>query len=121
MSINLSGNDGGATLALASERVVHGAQKSTTPAISTNIENPRSRENLSPAEVRQAAAHLQDLLEPMTRELQFSIDEETNKIVIKVIDTTNDSVLMQFPSEEIIALTHAIAQQAQGFFISLKT
>ena len=57
----------------------------------------------------------------MARELQFSIDEETNRIVIKVIDTTNHSVLMQFPSEEIIALTHAIAQQSQGSFISLKT
>ena len=119
MSTYISGN-GVAALARVPGPVRHGAQLTTTPAASKNMEHSEYRERLSLVDVRQAVDHLHELLEPMARELQFSIDDETNRIVIKVIDIRDNTVLMQFPSEEIIALTHAIEQQAQGFLLSQK-
>ena len=40
--------------------------------------------------------------------LQFSLDQDSGRTVVKMIDTTTDEVLRQFPSEEILAISRSI-------------
>lgn len=42
--------------------------------------------------------------------LQFSIDQDTNTPVVKVIDTATKDVIRQIPSEEALAIAKAIDQ-----------
>ena len=42
------------------------------------------------------------------RNLDFHVDDRTGKVVVQVVDATNDSVIRQIPSEEMIALAHRL-------------
>lgn len=43
-----------------------------------------------------------------SNELSFSIDEETNASVVKVIDKETNEVIRQIPSEEMLAISKSI-------------
>ncbi|WP_148715879.1 flagellar protein FlaG [Chitinolyticbacter meiyuanensis] len=42
--------------------------------------------------------------------LNFSIDNDVNAVVVKVVDSSTDEVIRQIPSEEAIAIAKAIDQ-----------
>ena len=47
--------------------------------------------------------------------LEFTVDNATNKTIIKVMEAQSGKVIMQFPSEEMLSITRAIdhAQRPQ--------
>lgn len=51
--------------------------------------------------------------------LRFSIDEESGKTVVKIVDTSTQEVLRQFPSAEALALAHSI-DKMQGLLLREK-
>ena len=51
--------------------------------------------------------------------LQFSLDQDTGRTVVKMIDTTTDEVLRQFPSEEMLSISKSI-DRMQGLLINRK-
>ena len=63
-------------------------------------------------EVRQA-------LGPVARNLQFSIDDDTGRTVIKVVDATTQEVIRQMPSEELLAITQSL-DKLSGLFVKQK-
>ena len=55
-------------------------------------------------ELSKAAERLNDLVQSMHRELRFSVDDESGRSVIKVIDSSSREVIRQIPPEEVLAL-----------------
>jgi len=53
--------------------------------------------------VENAVRDLNDYVQSIGREIQFSLDEVTGETVIRVIDTTTDETIRQIPSEEMMA------------------
>ncbi|MGE0386480.1 MAG: flagellar protein FlaG [Gammaproteobacteria bacterium] len=51
------------------------------------------------------------------RSLQFSVDEDSGRTVIKVIDRDTGSVLRQIPTEEMLAISRRLEASA-GFLIA---
>lgn len=51
--------------------------------------------------------------------MRFEIDEDTQQLVVSVIDTKSGDVLRQIPSEEVLHIAKMIAQ-FQGKLISVK-
>ena len=51
--------------------------------------------------------------------IQFSLDEDTGRTVVKMIDTRTDEVLRQFPSEEMLAISRSI-DRMQGLLVNRK-
>lgn len=49
-------------------------------------------------------------LQPVARNLQFSIDDDSGKTIVKVIDTETDKVVRQIPSEEMLAISRALGR-----------
>lgn len=72
------------------------------------------------ATVRQAAANLNRLAQTAHTALSFEIDDSTGKTVIKVMDTENNELIRQIPSEEALALSHAIDIQ-QGLMLKTQS
>lgn len=58
--------------------------------------------------VREAMQEMQKSLPAMARNLQFSIDEQTGRTVVKVVDATTSEVIRQFPSEELLSIAQAL-------------
>lgn len=47
---------------------------------------------------------LNKMVRIFNRKLDFSIHEETNRVIVKVVDTVNDKVIREIPPEEILDL-----------------
>ena len=70
----------------------------------------------SMAEITQALSDVQAVIQPMARDLLFSIDNDTGKTVVKVVDSVTEKVIRQIPSEELIAIAKAL-DKFQGLLL----
>jgi flagellar protein FlaG len=60
---------------------------------------------------------LKDLTETLQTTLNFSVDEGTNNIVVKIIEKDTDKVIRQIPPEELLDLQEKM-QDLTGFLLS---
>jgi|GEM_PF-540346 len=71
----------------------------------------------SDAELREAVALLQQKAQTAAPNLQFSIDRDASRVVIKVTDSSTREVIRQFPPEEILHLDKELTR-LQGLLFS---
>jgi flagellar protein FlaG len=62
-------------------------------------------------DLTQAVSQLNDHVQNIQRDLQFSIDIESGNIVVKVIDAKNEQVIRQMPTEEALRMAKDLAAQ----------
>jgi len=92
------------------------AQSSAMPV---QQQNQNSREPLR-EQVEQAVAEMKKSVESLTaNNLQFSIDDDTGKTLIRIVDRQTGEMIRQIPSEEIIALAKAL-DNMQGTLLRQK-
>jgi flagellar protein FlaG len=68
------------------------------------------------ARLEGAVKKLNDYVAPALQTIQFSIDQESERIIVKVVDTTTQEVLRQIPNEEVLAITKTL-DKLQGLVI----
>ncbi|CAN5233967.1 N/A [soil metagenome] len=73
----------------------------------------------SPSEVAQAVKSLNRAMENFSHGLEFSVDEDSHRTVIKVVDANTKELIRQIPSVEILEIAKAL-DQAQGLLIRQK-
>ncbi|NCA72391.1 MAG: flagellar protein FlaG [Sphingobacteriia bacterium] len=56
----------------------------------------------------QAVEEIQSAIEPMARNLQFSVDQDLGRTVVRVVDTSTEEVIRQIPPEEVLAFAKAV-------------
>jgi flagellar protein FlaG len=61
--------------------------------------------------VTQAVSKLNDFVQNVQRNLQFSVDKESGAMVVKVIDAKSEKVIRQMPTEETLRLARSFAEQ----------
>jgi flagellar protein FlaG len=96
------------------------------PSDSVNV-NPaktsaeKSNESPEPStkDLKEALDVIEQAIRTTTDELNFSIDEESGRTVVKVIDKTTDEVIRQFPSKEVLDIARAL-DKLQGMLIKEK-
>jgi len=69
--------------------------------------------------VQNAVAALNRAMATLSRELAFSSDPESGHTVIRVMDMETKQVIRQIPSEDALAITHAI-DKLQGLMLRQK-
>lgn len=60
------------------------------------------------AEIKTAFDEISEFMQLYNRNVNFSMDEESEKTVIKVFDTESNELIKQFPSDELIELAQKI-------------
>jgi flagellar protein FlaG len=73
----------------------------------------------SSAQIQQALHNLKQAIEPVANDLSFSVDEQSGKTVIRVMDSVTKELIRQIPSEEVMAMAHAVEQQS-GMLVQAK-
>jgi len=63
-------------------------------------------------DLKQAVSQLNDFVQTVQRNLQFSIDKESGTMVVKVIDAKSEKVIRQMPSEETLKLARSLVEQS---------
>ena len=112
---NADGNAGQPTLAqtkLAKESFSSGIlseQQNKAQDLSKSAEKEESTERvLSSEEISKAVEGLRDFAQTTNRQLNFSIDEDSEKQVVKVTDAESGKVIRQIPSEEVLRLSERL-------------
>lgn len=134
-------------LKLSPVTVVQTANKQTEDRNSSNIENtdPRSSVGLvnqnelqvtnqqegggvgsekkageaSPELIKQAVDEVNTFLQATKRNLQFKVDDETDELVVKIVDADSGKLVRQIPSEEMLAFIKRMQELdgKQGFVL----
>lgn len=73
----------------------------------------------SDEQIRQAVQNIQGAVDNLAHNLRFSIDEDTGKTIIKVVDTHTDEVIRQFPTEQAIERARTL-DKVQGLLFNDK-
>lgn len=73
----------------------------------------------SPEQVSQAVQEVKDAVGQVAQNLQFFVDDDTGKTVVKVVDGTTNEVIRQIPSEELLAISRAL-DKFQGVLLKQK-
>ena len=60
--------------------------------------------------IERVVSELEAYVQNAQRNLDFHVDDKTGRVVVKVVDATNDSVIRQIPSEEMIAISHRLQE-----------
>ena len=59
-------------------------------------------------EIESAVTKLSEFMQTNNRQLNFSVDEASSKLVVKVTDAESGKVIRQIPSEEVLKLTERL-------------
>jgi len=93
-------------------------QQPTSQAAPLSAEASKAPEPTSD-QIKQAMQEIQHALAPVAQNLQFSVDNDSGKTVVKVVDAATKEVIRQIPSEELMSITRAL-NKLQGVLLSQK-
>ncbi|AGH45805.1 flagellar protein FlaG [Paraglaciecola psychrophila] len=63
---------------------------------------------VSSGQIDTAVSQLNDFVQSNSRQLNFSVDEGSNKQVVKVTDSESGEIIRQIPSEEILRISERL-------------
>ena len=63
-----------------------------------------------------AVKKLNELVAPALQTVQFTMDEESDRVIVQVVDIETDKVLRQIPNEEVMAFSKTLGR-LQGLVV----
>jgi flagellar protein FlaG len=104
----------------ASSQIV--IEKTTSPSgLKPVVAAENAKVDLKPvivdkSDLETAVKKLNDLVAPALQTVQFSLDAQSERLVVKVVDTVSKQVLRQIPNEEVLAMSKTL-DKLQGLMI----
>lgn len=93
------------------------ALETTKPADEPSAKQPKtatsSRESPSSNLLSAAVSEMNEFVQSIQRELHFTIDEDSGRTVVKVIDKSTNEVIRQVPPEDLLAMLKEFSKPAQ--------
>ena len=84
------------------------APEPVSPKSDDNTEKKQAQQAVTSDELGEAVENINQFVNSQGRTLNFSVDEESGKPVVKVIDFETKEVIRQIPSEEVLTMAKAI-------------
>ena len=97
----------------------HGAAH-TEPKVVADTQVHNVPQQPSAAELKNAVETLNKAMQQSNQNLEFSVDTDTKKVVVRMVDTSTGQLIRQFPSEETLAISRGIEQFQQGLLLKQK-
>lgn len=95
---------------------------SNTDVVVSPVSTADPRVNSSPRsedQVNEAVQKIQGTVDNLAHNLRFSIDEDTGKTIIKVMDVHTEEIIRQIPSEEAVEIARTL-DKVQGLLFNGK-
>lgn len=74
----------------------------------------------SPEQLKRMVESANKTMDKISSKLEFTVDDATNKTVVKVTEAQSGKIIMQFPSEEMLSITRAIDSSQHGALLKEK-
>jgi flagellar protein FlaG len=90
-----------------------------TPSVAVEIVDAVKAKEAAPSkkDVEEAVAKLNQSVQGRAQGLEFSIDDESNRTIVKVIDQTTKEVLRQIPTPEALQIAKSIDAHTGGLLV----
>lgn len=89
-------------------------QPAVPPVAGTQAAQPTNEQ------IQSAVAKANQAMQEANTGVEFSIDEDSKRALIKVVDTQTGETIKQFPSKEMIAISQSIDQFQKGLLLKQK-
>jgi flagellar protein FlaG len=96
------------------------AKAAAAHAEAAAAQTPAQQAAPSAGQVTQAVQSINKMLQQQAQGLEFSIDADSNKTIIKVVDQATKEVIRQIPSVEVMEIAKALGSSQQGMLIRQK-
>ena len=63
-----------------------------------------------------AVNRIREILDASTAAVEFSLDNSSGRVVLRVVDGRTNELIRQIPSDEVLAIAHAL-ERVQGLLI----
>ncbi len=93
--------------------------KSTTEAVGQIPSEPKGVKAVDQAELNQAVKQINDFVQDIQRNIEFSVDDDTGRTVIKVFDSSSEELIRQIPNEEVLELAKNL-KNSNGLLFNAK-
>lgn len=85
------------------------AEKSATGRERASVTGPAEAEGQPDRELlEQAVSSIKDFVQTIRRDLSFSLDDSSGRVVVKVTDTASGEIIRQMPTEEALRLAESL-------------
>jgi flagellar protein FlaG len=91
--------------------------RADTKAIIASLPGNNDQADSKPQNIRRVAADIAKVSQTFNKKLQFIVDQQSNEVIVKVIDKTTDKVIKVLPPEELQRL-HRKLKEAIGFLFN---
>ncbi len=86
-----------------------------TDKLVTKLENKQAAQ-VDKDTLAGAVKKLNEYVAPALQTIEFSLDHESKRMIVKVVDTATQKVLRQIPNEEVMAMSKTL-DKLQGLMI----
>lgn len=76
----------------------------------------QTKQDSKPSDLEQAVTDIRKFVQAAQRNLEFSIDDSTHQVVVKVIATDSGEVIRQIPSETALKLAQSLHDASNVLF-----
>lgn len=67
-------------------------------------------------QLEEAVSNMQEFVQAINRDLNFSLDDTTGRLVVKVVDSKSGDLIRQMPSEEALSLVKRLDEVRSFLF-----
>ena len=92
-----------ATVNTAAAPPVAVAAGAATPAV-----NPVLAQKPARPDPQKAAQEINDFLKSASAGIEFQVDKQSERVIVRVVDTETKQLIRQVPTEEMVAISHAL-------------
>ena len=71
----------------------------------------RASETVTPEQLQAATESIKAFVQPINSGLEFAIDKDSGRTLVKVIDQQTKEIVRQIPSEEVLNIAKALGNQ----------
>lgn len=100
---------------VTSDKITEKNQQVSIEETIKSVDETEAKEPLTAEQLEKVAQQLQDFVGEMNRGLEFSVDKDSGRDVIRVVDKSTGDLVKQFPSEEVLTLVAKLSEMVGGF------
>ncbi len=104
-------SDGMPDVAVA--RISNVATKAEVRVPAAPAEPSKTVQESTSAQLQTVVDNINKVLQQANKNLEFSVDAESKKPVVKLVDAETGDVIRQFPSDEMLAISKAVGQMQE--------
>jgi flagellar protein FlaG len=117
MTINTLQSQLAAVTPFTTDKIKQPVEALVKTANSTN--ETSAKQSVNKEEMTKAVTKLNDYVQNVQRNLQFSLDQDSGVMVVKVIEANTDKVIRQIPNEETLRLARNLVDQDDEAALSI--